>query len=242
MMELLLEQAEHWHIYLGIIVTLILTGCGLPIPEEIPIVTAGVLSAGPDSTLHPGFAFAACMFGALAGDSMMYLFGRYLGRPFMDKYAFFGKLLHVDREEQMERLIRTHGLKVFFVARFMIGVRAPMYMAAGMMRVPWRIFILVDGICATVVVGTVFLLSMAYGDEIAGLIHEYQVGFTVLVGLAVLIAIGIFLLRRRRGKPDTEDEAERRAAETDDPPDARQAKTPSGDRTEASERGSRAAS
>lgn len=241
MMELLLEQAEHWHIYLGIIVTLILTGCGLPIPEEIPIVAAGVLSAGPEPTLHPVFAFVACMFGALVGDSMMYLFGR-LGRPLMDKYAFFGKLFHVDREQQMEQLIRTHGLKVFFVARFMIGVRAPMYMAAGMMRVPWRVFILVDGICATVVVGAVFLLSMIYGDEIASLIHEYQVGFTILVGLAVLVAIGVFLLRRRRGKPAVDDEAERLAAETEQTPDLRQATTPSSDRPKAAERGNRAAS
>lgn len=196
-MELLLEQAEHWHIYAGIIVTLILTGSGLPIPEEIPIVTAGVLSAGPEPTLHPAFAFVACLFGALAGDSLMYTIGRFLGRPFVDKYPFLRKLFHADREQQMEQLIRQHGLKVFFIARFMIGVRAPMYMAAGMMRVPWRIFILVDAVCATIVVGVVFLLSMIYGDEVARLVREYQLGFTVLVILAVLIALGIFLIRRK---------------------------------------------
>ena len=46
--------------YLGIILFLMLTGCGLPIPEEVPIVLAGVLSA--EGKLMPEWAFAACLF------------------------------------------------------------------------------------------------------------------------------------------------------------------------------------
>ena len=63
--------------YLGITIVLILTGSGLPIPEEVPIITAGILAA--KGTLDPRLAFLCCVFGAIAGDSIMYAIGYYFG-------------------------------------------------------------------------------------------------------------------------------------------------------------------
>ena len=69
--------------YLGIIVVLILTGSGLPIPEEVPIIAAGIASAV--GTLNPWGAFISCLVGALFGDSVIYAigyhFGAYPGHP-----------------------------------------------------------------------------------------------------------------------------------------------------------------
>ncbi|MEK6246781.1 MAG: hypothetical protein N2C12_01295, partial [Planctomycetales bacterium] len=39
--------------YLGIIIFLILTGGGLPIPEEVPIVMAGVMSSPENPGMQP---------------------------------------------------------------------------------------------------------------------------------------------------------------------------------------------
>src|ERR1051325_3305280 len=54
--------------YIGITLAIALTGCGLPIPEELPIVTAGALSRVPDK-LDWTIALPCAIFGALAGDS-----------------------------------------------------------------------------------------------------------------------------------------------------------------------------
>ena len=54
--------------YLGIVVFLVLTGAGLPLPEELAIVAAGVLSSGDEPFLNVYVAFAACLIGALLGD------------------------------------------------------------------------------------------------------------------------------------------------------------------------------
>ncbi len=70
--------------YLGIILFLVLTGCGLPIPEEVPIVLAGVLSA--KGQLVPEWAFAACLIGALLGDSLMYLIGYHFGHNLLREH------------------------------------------------------------------------------------------------------------------------------------------------------------
>ena len=190
--------------YLAIICFLALTGAGLPVPEEVPIVAAGVLASGahPDLKLNVLIAFICCVVGALLGDTLVYAAGRLLGRSFFRRHKLYAMLMHEDREKQMEDLIDRHGLKVFFVARFMIGIRAPVYMAAGVMRVPLARFLLVDGIAATVVVGLVFGLSYHYGEQIAGLlVREFSIAVTAIGVAAVLTAIAIFFWRRRRRQP-----------------------------------------
>ena len=73
MQDILLSHGS----YLGIVVFLILTGCGLPIPEEVPIVVAGLLSA--QGVLMPQLALLACLVGAIAGDCVMYSIGFHFG-------------------------------------------------------------------------------------------------------------------------------------------------------------------
>ncbi len=109
--------------YLSIIVVLILTGCGLPVPEEFPIIAAGVASSGADAHLNPWLALGACLIGALAGDSMLYTIGYHFGHNLVKAHPRLARLLHAEREARMEQLLNRHGLKVLFLARFMVGVR-----------------------------------------------------------------------------------------------------------------------
>ena len=200
MVEFLSNHGEYFA-YSGIIIFLILTGGGLPIPEDVPIVAAGVLSShAPDETpfLNVSLAYASCLIGALLGDLLVYSIGRYLGHNFLRRHPRFAHWLHEEREKQMEDLIQQHGLKVFFVARFMVGVRAPLYLAAGALRVPWRRFLLIDGICATIVVTVVFWLSHVYGRVISEYLHGSQILLTVVIATAVICVLVYFWIRRRR--------------------------------------------
>src|SRR5262245_16433896 len=121
--------------YLGIILILVLTGSGLPIPEEVPIIAAGVASSL--GKLDPRWAFAACLIGAILGDSVLYGIGYTFGRSLITRHPRFAHLLHAEREAKIEQMIRRHGLKVFFLSRFMVGIRAPVYLAAGTLRMPF---------------------------------------------------------------------------------------------------------
>jgi len=191
MTELLLGHGK----YLALIVVLILTGAGLPVPEEVPIVAAGVLSA--HRQMDPWLAFGACLVGAILGDSVMYWIGYHFGRGFVWRHPRWARFLHPEREEQIEQMLQHHGLKMFFLARFLVGVRAPMYMAAGVLKVPFRRFLLTDLFCATVVIGMLFGLSYAYGETISSWIRNAEVGLTVVVALIVL-GVGFYLWRRHR--------------------------------------------
>ena len=181
--------------YLGIIVVLILTGSGLPVPEEVPIIAAGVLAA--HGQLNPWLALASCLIGALLGDCVMYWIGHHFGRRVLREHHWWTRFVKPGREAQIEAMLQRHGLKVFFLARFLVGIRAPVYLSAGILRVPFRRFLLIDLFCASSVIGLFFGLSYRYGTTITHLIHDVEYVLTGIV-LVTLLGVGIYFWRRHR--------------------------------------------
>src|SRR6188472_1824943 len=93
--------------YFGFFLFIMLTGCGLPLPEEVAIVLAGVLSA--QGTFEWQWAFIACLAGALVGDSLMYLIGYFGGLRLLYAHPRFAKLLGAQREARFEQAIQRHA-------------------------------------------------------------------------------------------------------------------------------------
>ena len=152
--------------YLGIFLFIASTGCGMPIPEEAAIVVAGVLSA--QGHLHWGIAFAACLAGAIVGDSFMYAIGYRWGHGIFTSHPRFAKLLAAENEQQFQQAIEDHALKVMLLARFLIGIRAPVYVMTGVVRMPFRRFLMYDVISASLVVGVVFCAVVLVRRQRAG--------------------------------------------------------------------------
>lgn len=193
-----------WH-YLSIVFVLVLTGMGLPLPEEVPIIAAGV--AASTGSLNPWGAFAACLIGALLGDAMLYAIGYHFGHNLVRRHPHLAHLLHAEREAKIEHMIERHGLKVLLLARFMVGIRAPMYLAAGVLRTRFRRFVLIDAFCAACVVGLFFGLSFYYGEHIlklTDLIRGYEITFTIVV-VVIALVVGVFWWKwsRRRAALET---------------------------------------
>ncbi|MEX0938131.1 MAG: DedA family protein [Pirellulales bacterium] len=182
--------------YLGIVLFLILTGCGLPVPEEVPIVMAGVLSAQGD--MHVWLAFFSCLAGALIGDCVVYGIGYHFGHNLLKRHPRFARFLHAEREAKFEQMIQAHGLKVLFVARFMVGVRSPVYLSAGILRVSFRWFLLTDLLCATLVVSLFFGIAYRFGHQIGNWIRNAEIGFTVTAVIAAVVGLAIYYWRARR--------------------------------------------
>jgi membrane protein DedA with SNARE-associated domain len=169
----------------------------MPVPEEVAIVVAGVLSA--QGHLVPELALVACLVGAIAGDCVMYAIGYRWGHSLLVAHPRLAKLLHAESEPRFEQAIERHALKVMLLARFMVGIRGPVYLAAGAIRMPFRTFLMIDVLCATLVVLIFFWLSYAFGEEVIDWIRSAELTVTIAVLLAVGVA-GIFLYRRSRRK------------------------------------------
>jgi membrane protein DedA with SNARE-associated domain len=179
--------------YMAIVVVLILTGSGLPLPEEVPTVVAGALAA--NGVLHPWLAVICCLFGAVAGDCIMYFIGYAFGRSVLQDHPWWVRFVTPQREAQVEEMFQRHGLKVFFLARFLVLVRSPLLLAAGILRVSFTRFLLIDLFSATMVVGSFFGLSYMYGEAIGRWIRRSEILLTVVVVFAVA-GVALFLWRR----------------------------------------------
>lgn len=183
--------------YLGIVVFLVLTGCGLPIPEEVAFVLAGVLSA--EGHLYWPAALAACLIGSILGDSVMYWIGRRWGDSLLSAHPRLSWMLQAKREKQFEEAVSHHAFKVMFLSRFLIGIRGPVYVAAGAVHVPYRKFLLIDMTCALLVVTLFFTLAYWFGDNVLGLIRDAEITATIAVAL-IVVGVGIFLYVRSKKK------------------------------------------
>jgi membrane protein DedA with SNARE-associated domain len=183
--------------YFGIIVFLILTGCGMPIPEEVAFVLAGVLSA--EGHMHWPTAFASCLLGAVIGDSVMYWIGRRWGDSLLGAHPRLAGLLQAKREKQFEAAIEQHGFKVLFLSRFLVGVRGPVYVAAGAVHMPYRRFLAIDLFAATLVVTTVFSLAFFFGEPVLEWVRDAEITATILAAL-IFAGVGFYLYRRSKKK------------------------------------------
>ncbi|MBA4018660.1 MAG: hypothetical protein C0483_15955 [Pirellula sp.] len=187
--------------YIGIIVFLILTGCGLPIPEEVAIVAAGCLASPEKNLMDPWLALGSCFIGAILGDLIMYGIGRKFGRRLLQKRAFFSSILSPEKEQHIEEMFTKHGLKVLFVSRFLIGIRSPIYITAGILKVPLKQFIIADLLCAGFMITTFFALAYFYSDRVLGWIRGAETAVTIsvlLLAVGALVGYRIFRIRRAR--------------------------------------------
>lgn len=196
-LQQIIEQVPYLA-YAAFTAFLALTGLGLPIPEEAPLVLAGVLSA--NGTLeYPLLAYFSCLLGSLMGDSIMYGIGRHFGHGFLLSHPKIAKFVDPKKEEEFEHIVNRHGFKALLLTRFLIGVRGPVYFAAGAARVPYLRFLCWDLVAATMVVSVVFGLAYKYGEHVSTWIREAQYGLTA-VALVVLLAAAGFILYKLQNR------------------------------------------
>lgn len=221
MLELLIDKAG----YLGFVAFLALCGMGLPIPEELPLVMAGWMSH-EGYLEHWEFAYAACLIGALLGDSLMYTIGRRLGHGYLRNHPRFAKFIDPKREETFEQIVKRHGFKLVLVTRFLIGVRGPVYFAAGAARVPYLRFLAWDAFAATIVVSLVFGLGYYFGEPIGEVIRKAETFLTISVLIVGAVALVVWCVHRRMKaalehlaeEVEEEEALEEAASDRSDPP------------------------
>lgn len=183
--------------YFAVFGILILCGFGLPIPEDITLVSGGVISgldlANPHTMCFVGLA------GVLIGDSTMFLAGRIFGYR-IQRIRTFRRILSPRRFSQIQRKFKQYGLSLLFVARFLPGLRSPIYLVAGMSRrIPYHTFILMDGFAALISVPVWIYMGYFFADNL-DLLMEYVKDVQKLIylclGLVLLVVLIIYLKKR----------------------------------------------
>lgn len=186
--------------YPVLLLVLVVASLGVPIPEDIPLIAAGVLL-----NTHPGIAtwegtLAVALVGIMSGDLVLYGLGRRWG-PDVVNHRLVRRLISRRRFLRLSERFHRHGIWVVFVGRFIVGLRAAMCMTAGATRFPRARFFLADLAGALVSIPLFVGLGYWFADVVPTL-RAYVVGAQELLvaGLVAAVAIGLLLYRRRRRK------------------------------------------
>lgn len=175
--------------YWAVFLVLLACGFGVPIPEDITLVSGGVISGLGYTNVH--WMLVVSMLGVLVGDSTMYWLGRIYGEKIL-KFPLIRKIATPDRFAQVQERFETQGWKLLFVARFLPGLRAVVYLVSGITRkVSFAHFVLVDFVAAIISVPIWVYLGDFGARNLDWL--EAQIRKGQMIIWVLLIAGGLFL-------------------------------------------------
>jgi membrane protein DedA with SNARE-associated domain len=173
--------------YIAVFAVLLICGMGFPMPEDITLFAAGIISYYGQANVW--IMISVCFAGVMIGDSIMFFLGRFYGHR-ITSWPYFQKILPPKRLEKVKKRLRKDGFKVIFAARFMPGLRSPIFFTSGMLNLPFRTFFLYDGGAALVSVPTIVYLVYHFGDQVDRIIRVIKdIQFGVIALVIVILGI-----------------------------------------------------
>lgn len=173
---------------------------GLPLPGETVLITAVLV--GQQDGLTPWALFAAAAIGAIVGDNIGYLIGRFAGVPVLDFART--RLPRAFRTETIlaaARLMARYGAWAIFAARFVALLRVLSGPLAGTLRYRYRTFFWVNAAGAVTWAGLVTLATALLGREARALMHQLSwVALAVAALVVIIVVVALVIRRRQRAK------------------------------------------
>jgi len=191
---------EHFP-YVGLLLLLFLGEIGLPFPEDATLLLSGFLIAHRVTKLVP--TLLVVYGGLLVTDFSLYLIGKKYGRRLFE-HKTFQKLLTPDRFKRIEEKFKQWGIWVILLGRHIFGLRAQIFLAAGVVRMSPLKFLLADGLSAMVTMILMMGIGYVGGDsvqvlqkDISRIEHFALLAFVLLVVAWVIVRF----LKSRRDVP-----------------------------------------
>ena len=196
LLDLLRAYLAHYG-YGAVAAALLLENAGLPVPGETILLLASFM-AYSEHRLQLDFIIAVAITAATVGDNLGFAIGFYGGRPLLERYR---QLLHLRPSaiEQGERLFQRYGAVTIFFARFIAGLRIIAGPLAGVLRMPWRRFLLFNFLGATVWVTVVAGVGYLFGRHWEDLSRVFRNANVVTLVLAAILVLFLWWKRRKRG-------------------------------------------
>jgi membrane protein DedA with SNARE-associated domain len=179
---------------------LLLCGLGLPVPEDISLISAGYLAHRGVVNVH--WVFVVCFLAVLGGDSLAFVMGRLFGTRLLES-KLAKRFFRPRKQLRVRAYFRKFGSKVIFIARFLPGLRFSIFLSAGTLRVRPSVFIIYDALAALVSVPLLVYLAWIFGDSIDHVVswaRRSEYGILALVGVAAIWVAAKMLRKRRREK------------------------------------------
>lgn len=187
--------------YWAVFGVLIACGFGLPIPEDISLVAGGIISGLNYTHVHTMFVVG--MAGVLIGDGIVFSLGRLLGQRAFS-LPLVRRVMTNERYALVQEKFAKYGNWVVFAARFMPGLRTPIFLTAGATRqVSFLRFLALDGFAALISVPIwVYLgyLGANNREWLMQMVKRGQTATLLILAVSVVAVVLFFYLRKRNRK------------------------------------------
>jgi membrane-associated protein len=167
------------------------------VPSETAVIIAGVLAGQGDLVIWVVIPCAA--LGAILGDNVSYLIGRFAGERIVERY-FKGE--RRKRIDWAERQMEDRGPYLIVVGRFIPGGRTAVTLSAGLLEMPWRKFIFFDVIAGFAWASYASLLGYFGGKTFEeSPLKAFGIAFAIALAVSGIIELYRWYRKRRALEP-----------------------------------------
>jgi membrane protein DedA with SNARE-associated domain len=184
----------YWVVFFGVM----LENLGFPIPGETVLLFAGFLAYHGKIHILPTILTAIA--GATTGASLGFLLGRYGGTSVVNRFLRRFPRLRKRYDDAQKKFLK-YGQWAVFAARFITGLRVFAGILAGVLRMPFSIFLFFSfagAVCWALVIGYVgFLFGSSWGKLVSFVSRMDRIALAIIGGCAVVLLL-VHLVRRRK--------------------------------------------
>lgn len=185
----------------------VVAGLGAPFPEELLIVGAGIWTAtNPEYGVFRWLMLPVCIAGVLIADIFLYTVGRVFGSRLLD-HRWVSWMVPAHKRQRIEKNFHDYGVGILIFGRLLPGIRLPLFLTSGILRLPVPRFILADALGAIVGNSILFFLAFWFGDALQDFLNRIKMDIDKSRPLFIMILIaglGVFFVFHFWRKPVTE--------------------------------------
>jgi membrane protein DedA with SNARE-associated domain len=195
--EFLRNAVVHYG-YWAVAVALLLENAGVPAPGETVLLLASFL-AYSQHELQLGWIIVVATIACTVGDNLGFALGYYGGRPLLERYQ---SLFRIPPKTlaRGESLFARFGPATIFFARFVFGMRTIAGPLAGVLRMPWRKFLIFNFLGAALWVTVISCAGYLFGQH-WHLLEEYIKRLDLVFVIVVVLGAAWYWWKSRREHP-----------------------------------------
>lgn len=193
MLEQLASAALDWG-FPVLVVALVASGLGLPLPENIPLLLIGFLCERRE--IPVGTWAGLCLGIILSRDALIYALGRHMPTV-VTSSRLYERLFPERRQAQVRAHFDRSGFATVFAGRFAPGLRLVIFLVAGQSGLPARSFLLADGLAAILSVPVLVALGYLFSHQLSSVKRHVDV-VQAVIAAAVLAYFAWVIVRAVR--------------------------------------------
>lgn len=188
---------EPTYVYTFICCFMFAASFGLPIPEELTLVSAGLVAYMAHHPIqfpppYPGAhgvdtvtLCVVCFLAVFLSDMVVFLLGKVFGSKII-KTRFFQRQVAGAAFDKINSWFQKYGGWACGIFRFTPGLRFPGHLSCGLLGIPMWKFCAIDGMAAIISVPTQVYIVATYGGDVLKYVKEFKIVLVVVVAAAIV--------------------------------------------------------